>query len=283
MREHEAAGRYIDVGGVRTFVREQGTGAPVLLFHGVPVSSYLWRRMLPELAARGLQGIAPDYPGLGLSARPASFDYSWTGLGRHLTAVVDHLGLDRFHMVMHDIGGPVGFEVAAAMPNRVASLTVLNTIVDAANFTKPWPMRPFEKSGLDRIWLAAGRGVVFRQLMRYLGYLPNSTVSNDEIGLHRWLLSRDDGGRAFLKIMHSFETTREKTLLYTSVLRNTGYPVQVVWGKDDPALTLRKHGRIAADAAGLSAPEEIPGKHFTPEDSPDIIAQRVARIAADSN
>jgi haloalkane dehalogenase len=62
--------------------------------------------MIDELAARGLRGIAFDLPGLGLADRPPDFDYSWTGLGRFAAAVVDALGLDHCHLVVHDIGAP---------------------------------------------------------------------------------------------------------------------------------------------------------------------------------
>ena len=86
-------------------------------------------RCLDELAARDLRGVAFDLPGLGLADRPESFDYTWTGLG-HCATAIDALELERFHLVVHDIGGPVEFELAAAVPDRVKSLTVLNTIVD---------------------------------------------------------------------------------------------------------------------------------------------------------
>ncbi len=278
---HEAAGRYLDVAGVATFVREEGdSGPPVVCVHGVPVSSFLWRRVLPELAARGLHGIAPDLPGLGLSGRPTDFDYSWTGLGNHLLATLDVLELDRFHLVVHDIGGPVGFEVAAQAPDRVASLTVLNTIVQAHTFVKPAAMRPFEIPVLDRLWLTGGRGPVFRALMRRMGLTKGSATTDAEIDLHRALLTRGDGGAAFLRIMHSFETTRAKTDLYTGVLASDRYPVQVIWGRDDPALTLGRYGRIAATAAGLAEPHTVPGKHFFPEDSAAQIADHVAGIVA---
>jgi haloalkane dehalogenase len=279
IRAHEATGRYLDVSGVRTFVREEGSGEPVVCVHGVPVSSFLWRRVLPELAARGLRGIAPDLPGLGLTERPTDFDYSWTGLGRHLARTIDTLGLDRFHLVVHDIGGPVGFEVAAAVPERIASLTVLDTMVEAHTFTKPWAMRPFELPVLDRLWLEGGRGPVFRLLLRRMGFIKGSRTTDAEIDTHRALLTRGDGGRAFLRIMHSFETTPDKTRLYTGVLGSDRYPVQVVWGRDDPALTLGHHGRIAAVAAGLAEPDVLPGKHFLPEDCAEQIAERVADIA----
>lgn len=69
---------------------------------------------------------------------PVDFDYTWTSLGRFALAAVDELGLDRFHLVVHDIGGPVGVEVAAAVPERVKSLTVLNSPVEVDRFRRPW-------------------------------------------------------------------------------------------------------------------------------------------------
>lgn len=112
--DHASAGSTFEADGVRSFVRTEGGGDPVLCVHGVPMSSFLYRKVLAELAARGLRGVAVDLPGLGLADRPADRDYSWTGLGRFLAAAVDELGLDRYHLVVHDVGGPVGFELAAA-------------------------------------------------------------------------------------------------------------------------------------------------------------------------
>ncbi|MBF6178613.1 alpha/beta fold hydrolase [Nocardia otitidiscaviarum] len=275
---HAAAGRYVEVGGVRTFVRDVGAGPSVLLLHGVPVSSYLWRNVLGELAGRGLRGIAPDLPGLGLSERPEGFDYSWSGLGRHVGELIREMGLERVHLVVHDIGGPVGFEAVAADPGRIASLTVLDTVVAASSFRKPWSMRPIEVPGVNRIWLAGARGPVFRALMRRIGLAADTSVTGAEIDVHRALLTRGDGGRAFLRIMRSFETTPEKERLYRGVLGAHEYPVQVVWARDDPALTLTKHGRQAAEAAGLAAPDVVAGRHFFPEDSAPAIADRIAAL-----
>ena len=63
------------------------------------------------------------------------------------------LELDRFHLVVHDIGGPVGFELASRLPDRVASLTIFNTMIDVTTFTPPWSMRPFRYRGLGELWL----------------------------------------------------------------------------------------------------------------------------------
>jgi pimeloyl-ACP methyl ester carboxylesterase len=140
---HGRAGRRFTAAGVVIFVRERGVGEPVVCMHGVPASSFLYRKLIAELASRGLRGGAFDLPGLGLADRPADFDYTWTGLGRFAVAAVDALGLERFHLVVHDLGGPVGFELAAAIPARVRSLTILNTMVEVDHFRRPWVMQPF--------------------------------------------------------------------------------------------------------------------------------------------
>ena len=72
---HRAAGRRFAAGGTTSFVREQGQGAPVVLLHGVPTSSYLYRKVIPALADQGLRALAFDFPGLGLADRPEGFDY----------------------------------------------------------------------------------------------------------------------------------------------------------------------------------------------------------------
>src|SRR4051812_2993981 len=107
---HSASGRRFEAGGVRSFVREQGSGPEVVLVHGVPTSSFLWRKVMPPLADQGLRAVAFDFPGLGLADRPERFDYSWSGLARWLGEALDVLELDRVHLVVHDIGGPIGCE-----------------------------------------------------------------------------------------------------------------------------------------------------------------------------
>ena len=89
IQQHQQAGRFIQIDGIQTFVRESGAGAPIICLHGVPSSSFLYRKVLKELALKQFNGIAFDFPGLGLSDRPNSFDYSWTGLGKWAMKAVD--------------------------------------------------------------------------------------------------------------------------------------------------------------------------------------------------
>ncbi len=129
MAEEVRRGRPFRAAGVGSFVREGGAGDPVVLMHGLPSSSFLYRKVIDHLAAHGLRGVAFDLPGLGLAERPGDFDYTFAGLGRWAAAALDQLGLDRFHLVVHDAGGPVGFEMVTGQADRVRSLTLLNTVV----------------------------------------------------------------------------------------------------------------------------------------------------------
>jgi haloalkane dehalogenase len=251
----------------------------VLCIHGVPASSFLYRKVLAELAHRGLPGVAFDLPGLGLAQRPAEFDYTWSGLGRFCVGAVESLGLGRFHLVVHDIGGPIGFELAAAVPERVASLTVLNTMVAVEHFKRPWSMEPFARRGIGEAYLRMTTRRTFRMLMYLMGIGDRAAVSAAEVDAYLDLLRGDDAGHAFLRIMRGFERTSEKQVLYQRVLRDGRYPKQIVWGANDPALKLAVHGDQARLAAGLDEIHTVPAKHFLQEDQAPAVAEHIVRLA----
>jgi pimeloyl-ACP methyl ester carboxylesterase len=258
-------------------VRERASAdaEPVVLLHGVPTSSFLWRKVLPELAERGLRGVAFDLPGLGLADRPSDYDYSWTGLGRFAAAAVDELGLDSFHLVVHDIGGPVGFELIAAVGRaRIRSLTVLDTMIEVDTFKRPWMMELFARRGIGELWLAGSTPPAWAALMRFAG----GTATREEWIAHLDLLKRDDGGRAFLRIMRGFERTRAKRDLYVGALRDLDRPAQVVWGGRDTALPLRPHAGDVMRALGPRTQLHVlpRAKHFPQEDHPVELADLIA-------
>jgi len=279
LEAHRRAGRPFDAAGVRSFVREQGTESAVLCLHGMIGTSFLYRKVLAELAVRGLRGVAFDLPGFGLAERPSGYDYSWTGLGKFCLAAVDELGLDEFHLVVHDIGGPVGFELANAVPGRIASLTLLNTTIDVTGFTSPWTMEPFRHRGLGELWMKSLNPPAFRLLMRLQGIGDPGAVSKAELNAYLALIKGPDHGRAFLQIMRSTERTAAKQARYRAAVRDVPYPVQAIWAADDPTMTLAVYGEKARAAAGLPRLHVVPGKHFPQEDQAPAIAQKIAELA----
>lgn len=273
-----ARGRPLAVPGASTVVWDEGSGAPVVCLHGVPTSSFLYRKVLPELAARGVRGIAFDLPGLGLAQRPQRFDYRWSGLGAWTLAALDALQLDRFHLVVHDIGGPVGFDVVSRVPDRVASLTVLNTLIRAASFKRPWPMEAFARRGIGEVSLRTLHPVAFERIMRLMGVA--TPVPAAQLRAYLSLLKRDDGGRAFLRIMRGFERTEAFESRTLGALGRRAFPAQALWGEQDPALRVDVHGEHARQALGLDTIVRLPAKHFVQEDAPAQIAEQVRRLVA---
>ena len=114
--------------GLRMHVVDEGEGAPVLLLHGEPTSSYLWRNVIPPLVAIGYRAIAPDLIGFGRSDKPE--DVGWYSYDRHVASIeqlVGALGLDGITLVVHDWGGPIGLRFAVEHEELVDRLVILDT------------------------------------------------------------------------------------------------------------------------------------------------------------
>jgi haloalkane dehalogenase len=278
IERHRAAGREFEAGGVRSFVREQGEGEPVVLMHGIPVSSFLYRKVLPLLAERGLRGVAFDLPGLGLAEKPEGFDYTWSGLGRWTGDAIDALGIDRCHLVLHDVGGPIGLEWALRNRDRVRTVTVLDTLIDVAHFRRVWTMDLARPPLLGPLWVTTIRAPVARWLFYMQGIGDRSATPAHEVDAHIALLHRDGGGGSFREIVRGFELTEEKERLYMEGLLEAGWPATILWADRDPALGEDRR-RAFEDVLGIEA-KVIPAKHFLQEDQAPEVADAIAGIAS---
>jgi haloalkane dehalogenase len=127
---------YLEVDGGRMHYLDEGSGEPILFVHGSAAWSFVYRNLIRDLRQE-YRCIAPDHLGFGLSAKPASWSYRLADHGRNLAALIDHLGLQRFTLVVHDVGGPIGLSYALEHPERIVRLLILNTFC--------WPLQgPFE-------------------------------------------------------------------------------------------------------------------------------------------
>jgi len=276
VERHLLSGKFIQVDGVKTFVLDIGSGEAVFCIHGVPTSSFLYRKVLAALANKGFRGVAIDLPGFGLSARPKDFDYTFPNYARFCAKAAAVLGLDKYHLVIHDIGGPIGFALAAQNRNRILSLTILNTWIDVVNFKKPLPMRPFEMPVLGEVELAMINYATWPLMFNTMGVESNDRITKVEMNAYVDLLKCQDGGKAFLKVMRNFDHSEEfKTLCYQGV-QNVSYPIQAIWGAKDPALSLAKYGSEIKEVAGLQEIQNLPARHLLQEEQWEEIAARVA-------
>jgi haloalkane dehalogenase len=277
IERHRGAGREFEAGGVRSFALEQGGGEPVVLMHGIPVSSFLYRKVVPLLAERGLRGVAFDLPGLGLAEKRPDLDYTWSGLGRWTGEAIDALGIERCHLVLHDIGGPIGLEWALRNRDRVRSLAVLDTLIDVDHFRRVWTMDLAAAPVIGPVWVATIRPPVARWLFYLQGIGDRSATPAHEVDAHVALLHRDRGGRSFRKIVRGFELTAEKERFYTEGLREAGWPATILWGDRDPALGEDRR-RAIEGALGIES-KLVPAKHFLQEDQAPAVAEAIAGVA----
>lgn len=128
MAEQSVSHHYAEIGDVLMHYVEAGEGFPVLLLHGWPQSWYEWRHIIPRLAPR-FRVIAPDLRGLGDTSRPAG-GYDKRTIAADLWRLMhEHLGLDQFYLVGHDWGGPTAFALAAAHPEAVRKLAILDVVI----------------------------------------------------------------------------------------------------------------------------------------------------------
>jgi haloalkane dehalogenase len=281
IKRHRSAGRAFSANGVRSFVREEGSGPAVVMVHGVPTSSFLYRKIMGPLAEAGFRAIAFDFPGLGLADRPRDFDYSWSGLARWIPAALDALEIERCHLVVHDVGGPIGCEAAIRNPERVQSLTALNCMLGVGSFRRPWVMAPFAIRGLGELYLRTTPRFAASELFYRLGMQDRSATPRDEVHAYQELLRLGDRGRAFLRIMRGFELTDEKERFLRDGLAERPYPAQIVWGENDR--TLGRSLDAAIEILRVERPLLLPAKHFLQEDQAPAVADAIARFAVQSS
>jgi pimeloyl-ACP methyl ester carboxylesterase len=279
IKEHEASGKYLQVDGHKIFALDKGEGEAVFCIHGVPTSSFLYRKVINSLADKGYRGICMDLPGLGLSARPEDFDYTFSGLADFLAKAVKELGLEKYHLVVHDIGGPIGFALATLQREKILSITILNTWLDVVNFEKPLVMRPFEKNILGEAELKVISHNTWPIMFKSMGVVNDEEITAEEIKAYVDLLKREDHGKAFLKIMRNFEDSEKFRDRCYSAVQNVKYPVQAVWGAKDPALTLDRYGKEILEIANLEHITELPSKHFLQEEVWMSIADKIDEMA----
>jgi pimeloyl-ACP methyl ester carboxylesterase len=215
--------RRAEIDGPSVFWHEHG-GTPVIYVHGVPTDGDDW---LPFLERTG--GVAPDLPGFGRSAKPAHFPYSIEGYGRWLESFADHLGLERFSLVVHDWGA-AALELAQRRPERIDKLVVINAV----------PLLPgYRWHRVARAWripvvgeMAMGFTTKWGLRRSLRGAAP--ALAQPEKLDPLW--ERFDHGtqRAILKLYRS--APAHELARAGERLGQIGRPALVVWGKDDPYL-----------------------------------------------
>ena len=234
----------IAVDGVEVFYREAGPkDAPtLLLLHGYPSSSRMFATLMPLLADR-YHLVAPDYPGFGRSEAPdpARFAYTFD----HLAAVMDRftqaIGLKRFALYQQDYGGPIGFRLALAHPERVWAIIVQNAVAYEGGLGPAWDVR--RAFWADRAAHEAAVIPPFLSLdgtrQRHVGSSPHPERYDPDAWLDEHaLLSRPGQERIQSDLFYDYRTNVAAYPAWQAWLRQHQPPLLVLWGKYDPSFAV---------------------------------------------
>ncbi|MBF4986990.1 alpha/beta fold hydrolase [Methylophilus sp. 14] len=227
--------------GVKIFYREAGPkNAPtVLLLHGFPTSSHMFRNLIPKLADR-YHVIAPDYPGYGQSDQPAmdQFSYSFD----HLAAVVDkfttQIGLTKYAMYVQDYGAPIGYRLAVAHPEKISAIVVQNGNAYVEGIDNPFwdPVKAFwkDKSEANAAKLRPVLELGATKWQYTEGFRdPANHVSPDTWMLDQAYLDRPGNKDIQLELFYSYGTNPPLYPAWQKYFRQHQPPMLIVWGKND--------------------------------------------------
>jgi pimeloyl-ACP methyl ester carboxylesterase len=233
--------RTVKVGDLDVFYREAGPkDAPtVLLLHGFPTSSQMFRNLIPALADR-YHLVAPDYPGYGHSSMPPrdKFAYTFDNLAGVVDAFTEKLGLTRYALYVQDYGAPVGYRLAAAHPERITAIVVQNgNAYDEGLDNAFWqPIKEYWKEPASRAKRDALRTLVTYDATRwqYTDGVPNpQLVSPDGAAHDQFLLDRPGNDEIQLDLFLSYGSNPPLYPKWQAYFRRHQPPVLIVWGKND--------------------------------------------------
>jgi haloalkane dehalogenase len=269
--------RYLEQDGLRMHYVDEGGGAPVFLLHGEPTWAFLYRKLIPPLAAVA-RVVAPDYFGFGRSDKPTRIeDYSYDFHYASIERLADDLDLRDTTVVVQDWGGPIGLRLAVERPDRVAKVVILNTGIGAG--------RPPSEE-----WLR------FRELVRRVGtdLIPGQLVRISCVGeLTDDVVAGYDapfptpeskaGVLAFPELVPTEldHPSAARMLEVRAALERWDRPALVLFSDSDPVFSVGVAERMAARIPGAGPAEIVDGAgHFLQEEKGEEIAERIMRFLA---
>lgn len=268
----EIKSHYVRVEGLRLHYLGGGSGEPVLLLHGWPTSSFLWRNIIGKMAEKN-RVIAMDLPGFGRSDKPLDASYSFRFYARILDGFLDALGVDATGLAVHDLGGPVGLYWACHNPDRLQRLALLNTLVYPR---LSWAVVLFiaacRTPGL-RTYISSPRGL--RAAMRF-GVSDPRRLTEDAIRGVQAPFETRDSRRALLKAGYGLHPNGLKEI--AERLPSFTIPVRIIYGEQDRILpdvakTMRQVAHDLPQAEVTALPD---CGHFLQEERPEEISTMLA-------
>jgi pimeloyl-ACP methyl ester carboxylesterase len=277
---------YATVNARQVFYREAGDPSlpTIVLLHGFPASSFMFRDLIPLLADR-FHVIAPDYIGFGQSDAPAvaDFDYSFDNLTAHVAGLLEQLGLASYILYMQDFGGPVGFRLFTQRPDRVKGFIIQNTNAYMAGvgempaqiFLPLWENR-------DATSEAAARGFLAAETTKFqyqVGAKNVEAISPDNWTQDQALLDRPGHDAAHLDLLENYKTNVAAYDSWHAAFRAHQPKTLIVWGKHDPFFIPAGAEAFLADLPEAKLVWLDAGHFVLDENAPQVAAEIKAAFA----
>jgi haloalkane dehalogenase len=267
--------RWFDGAGSRIHYVDEGRGRAVVMFHGNPTWSFLYRKVIKELSGQ-FRCIAMDYPGFGLSERPSGYGYTSAEHAEVVGKLVDHLDLDGFVVVGQDWGGPIGMTVALERADRVAGMVFANTWYwpaqgSLATFSVVMSTPPVQ-------WLILHRNAFVNFIM------PRSVATPMDPAVFKTYQDAQPAPEARRGVAEFPRQIRRARPMLERLAGNApkalgGKPLELVWAMKDPAFgNPAVIARWQRDFPAARVARVENANHYIQEDAPGAVADAVRRV-----
>ena len=283
MERYPTKHKFVDVDGLQIFYREAGPeDAPkLLLLHGFPTSSHMFRNLIPKLSDR-FHLVAPDYPGYGNSSMPSpdEFEYSFDRLAEVIEKFTGKIGFGSYSLYLMDYGAPVGYRLAVKHPERVEALIVQNGNAYEEGLREFWdPIKAYWKNK------TAANADALRKLLtidatrwQYTDGVRNvEAISPDNWIIDQHLLDRPGNSDIQLKMFHDYGSNPPLYPKWQEYFRKYQPPTLVVWGKNDFIFPAEGAHPYKRDLKNLEV-HLLDTGHFALEEDGDVIAGYIRRF-----
>jgi pimeloyl-ACP methyl ester carboxylesterase len=229
------------VNGFKIFYREAGDPQTpaVLLLHGFPTSSHMFRNLIPQLAY-DYHVIAPDLPGFGFSDAPSHdvFQYTFENVAKVMGDFTEQIGLEKFAVYIFDYGAPTGLRMALRFPDRIAALISQNGNAYVEGLSAGWaPVQAYweNPTHANRDALRKLQTLDTTRWQYYHGVAnPEQRIAPEAIALDQSLLDRPQSGEIQLDLIGDYKSNVELYPKFQEFFRKYQPPTLAVWGKNDP-------------------------------------------------
>jgi pimeloyl-ACP methyl ester carboxylesterase len=275
--------RTVSLDGLDIFYREAGSrdNPTILLLHGFPTSSHMFRNLMPALADR-FHLVAPDYPGYGNSSMPTvdEFDYTFDRLAQIVEKFITAIDLKKYSLYVMDYGAPIGYRIAAKYPERVQALIVQNGNAYEEGLREFWePIKAYwqDRSPENRDKLKYLVTLEATKWQYTNGVRNLEAISPDTWNMDQLFLDRPGNGEIQLALLYSYGTNPLLYPQWQEYFRNYQPPTLIVWGKNDyifPAEGAYPYQRDLKDVEF----HLLDTGHFALEEDGDAIADHIRRF-----